>query len=273
MNIVLCADVKFTTQVTTLIKSICYHNRHVHFYLLNKDYPTEWFEVLNRKLSHFGSEVFDAKVLSDIFANFSTLSHISEASYYRYLVGQLPLERVLYLDCDIIVAGCLRTLYHRDFEENTAFAVFDTFLNTVPHSYKEFPDMKPYFNSGVMLLNLEKWRADNIEAQLIELTQKAQKVYYGDQDILNIILKGKWQPAEKIYNYQVAARLAFMHHNMQEHIAPAEDFQGKSPKIIHYTTKYKPWLLPVCEIPLREQYWFYYQLDWRDIVDKWTEQQ
>ncbi|MGC7590838.1 glycosyltransferase family 8 protein [Bisgaard Taxon 46] len=273
MNIVLSADVQFSEQVKTLIKSVCYHNKNVHFYLLNKDYPTEWFQILNQYLAYFGSKIVDAKVDSEIISTFPTLDHISEASYFRYLLGQLPLDRVLYLDCDMVVTGSLAEMYYADFGDNMMYAVEDAFLNLVQHSYKEFPDMKPYFNSGMLLIDLNKWREQNIENQLMDLTKRAVNVYYGDQDVLNIILKGKWKALDKIYNYQTGSRIAFIQHEMLDELKKYEDLQGQLPKIIHYITRHKPWLVPEYDLLFRNQYWAYYQLEWQDILRKWANEE
>lgn len=273
MNIVLSADVQFSEQVKTLIKSVSYHNKNVHFYLLNKDYPSEWFQILNQYLAYFGSNIIDAKVDSEVISTFPTLDHISEASYFRYLLGQLPLDRVLYLDCDVVVTGSLTEIYYTDFGDNMMYAVEDAFLNIAPHSYKEFPDMKPYFNSGMLLIDLNKWRDQNIENQLMDLTKQAVNLYYGDQDAMNIILKGKWQALDKIYNYQTGSLIAFIQHKMPEALEKYKDLQGQQPKVIHYITRYKPWLVPEYDLPFRDQYWAYYQLEWQDIIRKWTNEE
>ncbi|AKO48124.1 hypothetical protein RZ68_03710 [[Haemophilus] ducreyi] len=77
MNIVLAANQSYSEYILTTIKSICLHNKHIRFYLLNRDYPTEWFDILNNKLRKLNSEIIDIKVTNDTIKNFKTYSHIS----------------------------------------------------------------------------------------------------------------------------------------------------------------------------------------------------
>ena len=60
--IVLAANYQSADQVLTTIKSICCHNRGLRFYLMNSDFPTEWFYNLNRKLKKLDCEIVNARV-------------------------------------------------------------------------------------------------------------------------------------------------------------------------------------------------------------------
>ena len=61
-SIVLGANFQYAEMVLTTIKSICCHNRGIRFYLINNDFPTEWFYNLNRKLKKLDCEIVNARV-------------------------------------------------------------------------------------------------------------------------------------------------------------------------------------------------------------------
>ena len=50
INIAFAIDAKYTPHLETLIKSICYYNKNVNFYVLHNDIPQEWFEGIQFKL-------------------------------------------------------------------------------------------------------------------------------------------------------------------------------------------------------------------------------
>ncbi|MFC0821164.1 glycosyltransferase family 8 protein [Moraxella marmotae] len=262
MNIVLAADLKMAEQVLTTIKSICYHNKNICFYLLNKEYSTEWFTQLNQYLNKIHCEIKDIKIAGEIRHNKTKhLSHISEVTWYRLLVGRLIEDKALYLDCDIVVTGDLREVYQTDLQDNYVAAVHDAILNNVTHYYHEFPDIKPYFNAGVLLINAAKWRENNIDAQAFNMSNTYNFIY-ADQDLLNILFLKKWLPLSSTYNYQTGADVNAQMHGLPKDIQKTTD---SIPKIIHFTTKFKPWLADV-SCSFRQQYWFYYCLDWSAII-------
>ncbi|AWI50652.1 glycosyltransferase family 8 protein [Actinobacillus porcitonsillarum] len=270
INIALAADRNYAEQVITLIKSVCYHHKNVRFYLIQQDYPDEWFDALNKHLVKLDAEIIPATILDSFEFDSILQKHITQASFYRYLIPKIPEERILYLDSDIVVDGNIEEMYFSDFNEKYAFAVEDMYISHTKHCYMEFPEMKPYFNSGVLLINNKLWQEYDLFEHLIQTTKAYPKVIYGDQDILNILLKNKWEILSNVYNYQTGVMYGSLPVNKNlsnEEILEKYQKQAKEvqPKIIHYTSKYKPWLNNEYFVLLREKYWFYYQLSWEEI--------
>lgn len=274
INIALAADRNYAEQVITLIKSICYHHKNVRFYLIHQDYPDEWFIAINQHLSNLGSEIIPVTMLDSFEFSSKLQEHITQASFYRYIISEIPEDRILYLDSDIIVDDNIEDMYFSDFNGKYALAVEDMYINHTQHCYLEFPNMKPYFNSGMLLINNILWRENNLTNHLIDMTQKYPGVIYGDQDILNIVLKDKWDVLNNIYNYQTGVIHGFprIEKNMSDE-ERLEKYQKQAieiqPKIIHYTHKYKPWQKHNYIVFFREKYWFYYQLSWEEIKERY----
>lgn len=275
-NIVLAADLNYIEPITTLIKSICCHNKNIRFYLIHKDYPEEWFNIINAQLNLMHCEIISAILINDEIENYAPpLEHITEASYYRFFIENIVNdERALYLDSDIIVTGSLNNVYHRDLKGNIIAAVPDMVLDKLEHYYKEFPNMKPYFNAGVILFDLTQWRKAQISTQIFKLAALAKKLLYAVQDILNIILKNCWLRLENTFNYQTGHKLEFTNRELPQFII---DPQG-TPVIIHYTSGYKPWLKynnsTTIESPIpdfRHIYWQYNALSWQKVIHKNSE--
>lgn len=268
MAIALAADLNYAEQVQTLIKSICYRHQNVRFYLFNKEYPVEWFHSLNAQLNQINCEILDAKVTYDWLSAYKTLPHVSETTFYRYLIPQLPDSRVLYLDCDMIVdTNMLPELYVLNLQGNFLAASPDMLISHIEHHYAEFPHMKPYFNAGLMLVDNDKWREHGVQQDLFSLNAH-YRFFYGDQDALNVYFQNKWLKLNPAYNYQTGAIRGLNNRKLHGWAEKAVEL-GEQAQIIHYTTSRKPWrVTPLGEedVPKRERYWHYHKMQWSDII-------
>ena len=115
----------------------------------------------------------------------------SLSQYARLFVSSvLPsdFKRVLYLDCDIIIAQSLEELWNLDMHGKTIAALKDAFSKW----YRVNVDLEPndiMFNSGVMLIDLDKWKEHKVEERLMKfISEKNGKIQQGDQGALNAVL-------------------------------------------------------------------------------------
>lgn len=150
--IVLGADGNYMDKVETTIKSVCSHNRDIKFYIFNSDFPTEWFQLMNKRLSVLNSEIVNIKITDDTINHFNLPTpHLSSAAYLRYFIPNFVNEkRVLYLDSDIVVTSCLTLLFEKSIDGYPLGAVPD-----LPNTYDGF-------NSGVLVIDTDMWREENI---------------------------------------------------------------------------------------------------------------
>lgn len=169
--------------------------------------------------------------LFDIYKKIGTHSYISISTYYRLkLASLLPeVDKVLYLDCDIIVNSNAADLFKTNIEDYYAGAVMDTAMKSsgwVPQLEKG----NIYFNAGVLLLNLKKIREDNIEEKFEDYTKKEfDNIRVGDQQIINVVCQGKIKQMDSEWNVQ------------SSNFINRSDYT-KAPKIIHYVGRQKPWI-------------------------------
>lgn len=250
LTIAMGADFNYSDKVETLIKSITTFNQDCDFYLLNQDYPQEWFTVMTHKLAPFGSQIKDIKVDDQTIHHYQTLEHINYAAYLRYFIPELLLEdKVLYLDTDIIVTGSLSELFATDISDYPLAAVRDVWL-------------EEQFNSGVMLINSRYFREHQLtQVLLTETSQPNQRLSNGDQEILNRIFQNQWLALDTTYNAQVGMNIV---------LQPAGKPQlptSPLPLVVHYASDQKPWIL-FTSTPLRDLWWDYYAMDWSAIYAK-----
>lgn len=249
--VVLACDNSYMDKLETTIKSICAHNKNIKFYILNEDLPIEWFRLMTKRLSYFNSEILNIKVSGDSFKKFRCPSeHINYQAYFRYLIPDyVSEEKVLYLDCDIIVTESLDGLFNLDLKNYPVAAVPD------------LPTTNDGFNSGVLLINNKYWKENDILNRLIKLTVEYHEKVYGDQGILNILFKDKWYRLSLTYNLQVGSD---SQENLIGNIGWYDLFDG-IPKVIHYTYTHKPWFMHNM-IRFKDIWWFYYSMSWDEII-------
>ena len=250
-SIVLAADNAYLVQLETTIKSILCHNTEVDFYILNSDIAPEWFKLLVPKLKHFGSSIKNIHLDSNDFKDFKTANHINYATFYRFLIPNIVGEsRVLYLDCDLIVSGDLSPLFELDFNGYPIAAVQDNYGWELSING---------FNAGVLLINNDMWREQNITHDLLVLTEEKQdQVQMADQSILNIYFENRWLQLD--YKFNQLTGLDFLHVS-----ADLENLDKKWPVITHFASHDKPWNTYSVS-RLRELWWVYRDLDWSEMI-------
>lgn len=254
--IALGADIHYLDKVETVIKSVSVHNHDVKFYVFNDDLPSEWFLLMRNRLKVIGSEIVNVKKTVHNLRDFHLPNAIlSYAAFFRYFIADEVIEdRVLYLDSDTIVNAKLDDLFFLDLQGYAIAAVQDFnhegWLTT--------------FNSGVMLIDAKKWREKHSTESLLELTAQHHEHVYGDQGVLNMYFGDQWLHLDKEYNFMVGLD-QFLHlsGNMEWY---QSNYYGKyEPKIIHYTTEFKPWT-HLTLTRFRKLWWFYYGLNWNDVL-------
>ncbi|MDD5054173.1 MAG: glycosyltransferase family 8 protein [Candidatus Nanoarchaeia archaeon] len=160
--------------------------------------------------------------------------------YYRLLAPRIfpkKIKKILYLDCDTIIEGDLSGLFSVDLHGKALAAAED--INMIKLDLKNFkkrlgiPKNGSYFNSGVMLLNLDFFRKKNLSKKIIDFMKKnVEKIVMHDQDGLNAVLHNDWIILPEEYNFICS---------------PFWDFskaKNSAPKIVHFAG-IKPELLKI----------------------------
>ncbi|AKG20952.1 glycosyltransferase family 8 protein [Calothrix sp. 336/3] len=175
--------------------------------------------------------------------------HISTAAYYRLLIPELlpdNYEKIIYLDCDLLLNRDIKQLWDIDIADNYILAVQEIrfpCINSGLVNYKQLniPGDWKYFNSGVLVINLKKWRSENITQKAIQyLEQHQEDIRFHDQDALNAILAGNWGELDPRWNQ---TPFIYEYKSWRESPFTEESFKNilNEPWIIHFASSFKPW--------------------------------
>lgn len=150
------------------------------------------------------------------------------------------IERVIFLDVDMIILEDISKLWATDFGENIIAAVQDQFIQVVSrwggvNNYRELgiPPSNKYFNAGLMLIDIKRWQEENITDRVLKCVFENKKnVSFYDQYGLNAILAFKWFSLDPLWN-----RFAYSEDEQPFLI----HFTGRKPiyKTYEYSEKYK----------------------------------
>jgi lipopolysaccharide biosynthesis glycosyltransferase len=263
----MCFDNKYLTPFTVLITSILKNNESnpIHVHAVATGLSARQKNVLSSLLREHGGEIFYYAVSDERVRNFylPKTSHMSISAYYRLCVaGMVPdhVEKLLYLDTDIIVNNSLAGLFKIPMGEVAVAAVTEISTNTVrPELGITSSDM--YFNSGVLLINVKEWKKQQISENAINfILNNPEKLVWGDQDALNAVFAGKYIRLESKYNVihaDVPARLT--------RAGFKKFLEDKA--VIHYTlNRNKPWQQN-CKSEVRFLYFDYLwqSICWKEI--------
>lgn len=197
----LASDDNYVQLASVAIASIIKSNIQdpIEFFFLDSGLCSENKEILKKQVEEKNKKITFVSVLSEL-ENLKKLGanaqgrYQSFAAYARfYVIDKLPdyVDKLLYVDCDTCMCSSLQELFEDDLQGNWLGAVIDI----LPDFHKkaiEFDEKDLYFNSGVLLFNVIKWRENDV-LRKIEAHIAFQKCRYSfhDQDIINIVCKGK----------------------------------------------------------------------------------
>lgn len=158
-------------------------------------------------------------------------------------------KKALYLDCDTIVCQSIRPLYETELGDKLVGMVME------PTVYKEMKESiglrrdEAYYNSGVLLMALDRWREEDVLRQLLDFYKSCQgRLFACDQDTINGALKGRIKTLPVKYNYFTNYRyfrystLCSLCGAYREVGREAYEEAGRSPAVIHYLGDERPWI-------------------------------
>ena len=197
-------------------------------------------------------------------------AHFSSAIYARVLAPRLLpdiVSKAIYLDADVLVMDDISGLWAEPWAGAACLAVQDVscpwidcaatlanyercrpYLGIHPPipNYRElgFSPTDPYFNSGVLVMNLDRWRTEELPRRAFEcLDDHRRHVLWPDQYALNVVLRGKWRPLDLAWN-QGAHVLRYPDWTTSPFDLDTLARCRFAPRIVHFTTRDKPWIQP-----------------------------
>jgi len=241
INICLAFDEAYSRPARVLIASILYNARpsdRIAFYILDGGISETSKQKINQLQNIKSFNVCYKQIDHKRYENYpiTPSTHFSHVNYFRLNIPSIffELDKVLYLDTDIIVKNCLRELYNIDIS-NYSLAATPTLTSEKNRVRLRIPENYHYINSGVLLINCKYWRNNDIEKKLINFIQTKPNKYLEnvDQDVLNGVLFDTIKYIAREWNYELRADISYPDNYLND---------LENSKIVHFPTSDKPWL-------------------------------
>lgn len=239
MNILITSDSNYSKYYQVMLVSL-FENNIVPIKVIllwgNAMKPKE-LEELRELVEEYHQVFVDIRIDNDKFQGLPVRNWAVE-TYFRLAAFEvLPKEinRILYLDGDIIINQSIEEFYHMDFDDNSYIACEDMAISGYKNveEYQELQLEKDdiYINAGVELINVEKIRREITLNQIFDfMREKGERLLYADQSTVNCLFRDKIKFVEEnLYNCQASC------HHFSEEAQLLE-----KARIIHFTSL-RPW--------------------------------
>lgn len=261
LHIACAADEKYSPYCAAMLHSLLTHNREqrvvIHF-LHAPDLPLAVKQRLVALTEPFSATVQFHQIADDQISGLPEMQRIPRLMWFRVLLPQLlpHLDRVLYLDADTLVVDSLLPLWQTDLAGHYLGAV----TNVIPAQQADRPrelglsGPEQYFNSGVLLFNLQLMREERCSERIFEYARiNADRLLWPDQDGLNVILAPRRVPLHPRWNCQNT--LYYWPRAREVFGAATVSEATTAPAILHFEgpDQAKPWHY-LNDHPYREQY-------------------
>ena len=191
-------------------------------------------ETSERNFSNIDIEYVDvADRLDGLHTKMHLRDYYTKAIYYRIFIPALfsQYEKIIYLDCDMVLVDDISKLYNTDLGDNIVAAVHEEAMSSFEcfGSYSEQflgVDRMEYFNSGLLVINTKEYIKEEIETRFINLMLAHKFEVAPDQDYLNVLLKGRTKLLDIGWNKTPI---------------PDKQFDDDQIKLVHYKLNFKPW--------------------------------
>lgn len=235
INICFSSDNNYAQHLAVTIASILKNSNKddkFSFLVLDGNISEENKSKIESLKSIHDFEIEFVKVDNKLFAHcpIQDWTHLSIVTYYRLVLPDIKpyWDKIIYLDCDIIVNTSLRELFETDIKDNYFASVID--ISSEKHARRL--NLDTYYNTGVMLINAKHWREDNITNKMFKwIDSNQEKIVLHDQDILNASLCDNIFPLDTKWNALYQIRLL-----------DRLKLEWENASIIHYADKKKPWV-------------------------------
>jgi len=246
LNILISTDRNYVPVTKTLLHSLFDNNRdcRVVIHVLHSSLEEDDLSELDKTVKGYGGELFSYKITASRESDtIVKKTRLPKETYYRLLcMDYLPdsLDRVLYLDCDIIVNGSLKALYNVDLT-GYMFAAADDYVEVIGKSSEPtkqqravidqyIPKDCKYVNAGVLLMNLELFRKAVTTDEIIAMIEEfGDLLVWHDQDFINYVF------------YEHILHIDFRLYNYFPIYCYWGEATPEKPTIIHFAGFFKPW--------------------------------
>ena len=277
IHIACCSNEKLAPMFGVVVTSVGINvtSDDVMMYLLHNGLKDSTVKRLQKIADRYNVRLkfleIDLEILKDCPTN-TKLHYANVMTYARFLLpSMLPdLDKVIYLDCDLVVCKDLKSLWETDVNDMAVAMAPDLWYQD-KGTLSRLGINNNYLNSGVIVMNLDYWRKHDVQNRLLSyIIDKGKELIYNDQDALNVILQKERRQLPVKYNvtpYYFNRNLDNYPKEMHEEIREARI----NPIIFHFLGNIKPWSLG-CYVPGKKLFMKYQkESGWRHfIIEKYV---
>ena len=250
MNLCCACDDNYVLPLRVMLESLSRYDSDIDFYLAYSDVNEANLGALASDLQSYGWAFHAVKIDDDTLRLCDSLPkilHFSKEVYFRLLIPWILREcdKVLYMDCDMLVRGSLAGLYATEMGGAVIAAVPDSKAAIEASNMARLGLSGRYYNTGLLLLDCRAIRGGASQAQMISLITDAageNQLVWPDQDLINLIYQGKIMTLDTKWNFQTVLK--------NEITAVLSLPEMRQVKVMHYVCGTKPWHAAYVEWPL-----------------------
>lgn len=247
INLLVTLNSGYVEPLKTMLYSVHVNNpdEHIHLWLLHASLTATEVAAIQQLTTAFGWTLSNEKVATDFAAGVPLIKRYPREMYFRLLSGQIlptTVKRVIYLDPDLLVINALRPLWEIDLQGHMLAAAVHRGVTGIVDSVNQLRlgTKTSYFNSGVLVMDLEQARA---KIKLADITtaidQHESELILPDQDILNFLYGADiLEIPEEIWNYDTRKYLSYQTRSLNQHDI---HWVMAHTVILHYCGTPKPW--------------------------------
>ena len=239
LNFVYCLDENYNKQSLCSIYSLLENiDEKIIINLIHKN-PKTISDLIGTVSKHDNLSSLNIKkrTMKDTYYPKLNGAHVSEATYYRLNIEEYfqKEEALIYLDSDVIFVDNPLNLFKYEIKNliNSDKTISAKTEKSLASHGKNILGMTSsnYFNAGVMVIDLTKWRKAHVSENLYTTLKKlGDDIVYWDQDVLNLYFNGNFEELNPRLNYQV---------EMNKRNKSSNDLSSEV--LLHYSGKFKPW--------------------------------
>ena len=279
-HVMIASDANYAEFVSVVIASIFDTNgplfREIHIHLFSNGIPDDAIAKISLNIAEENGflHVYDIGHIRDEL-NVSGNDTMPISAYARLLLTKYvddSISRILYVDCDTVFTDSIVELWNCNLGDNWIAGVLDAHMDSKPKTMIGMPEDAAYVNSGVLLINLDAWRENQIVEEFQRFIDSYNGlVYHQDQGIINGVCNGHIMILPPVYNavssfyshpYKVLVKTNTPFYSKQE-----MDEVRRAAKIIHFTEGYmgRPWMKH-CKHPQASVFSKYHRMTaWKDV--------
>ncbi|MBV8883474.1 MAG: glycosyltransferase family 8 protein [Chroococcidiopsidaceae cyanobacterium CP_BM_RX_35] len=274
--LVCAADDNYAMPLAVMIRSVIENlgdERRIALFIIDGGIEKHNKSKIERSIRSEKVDLSWLQPLNILIEDLEVLWYYSKAVYFRLFISELlpqSYKKAIYLDSDLIVVEDLGKLWDVDIEDKYISAVQDLypvkdeylaaihtlgFIPTLQESNFSNPlsaftddsiqttsskSYQSFFNAGVLVINLEKWRSQRIGIEIINFLKTTRQYHLNDQDGLNIFFKDEWKKLDQRWNQTAGI---YDNGTWISQLLAEDEFESlvNNPCIIHFTSATKPW--------------------------------